>query len=75
MERHQLMRLLTGDDEATKAALAALLDGATYAAWEGGRRPSEAHAGIFAIRLRCMRRKGAETLGWERAVPASSRAL
>ncbi|WP_330330409.1 hypothetical protein OHS33_12180 [Streptomyces sp. NBC_00536] len=68
MERHELMRLLVGDDAASKAALAALADGADYVVWEAGTRLSDGHAGIFAMRLRRMRRKGAENLGWERAV-------
>ncbi|MFF4100539.1 hypothetical protein [Streptomyces sp. NPDC001903] len=68
MERHELMRLLAGDGAASKAALAALTAGADYDVWEAGARPSDSHAGTFAIRHRCMQRKGAETLGWERAV-------
>ncbi|MFI8264492.1 hypothetical protein [Streptomyces sp. NPDC085665] len=68
MERHELMRLLAGDDAASKAALAALADGGEYVVWEAGPRLSDGHAGTFAIRHRRMQRKGAETLGWERAV-------
>ncbi|MGJ0152821.1 hypothetical protein ACR3S4_05575 [Streptomyces sp. CH8.1] len=68
MERHQLMRLLAGDDEPSKAALAALTGGADYVVWEGGSRRSDGHAGVFTIRHRCMQRKGAENLGWERAL-------
>ncbi|MFI5665209.1 hypothetical protein [Streptomyces sp. NPDC051704] len=68
MERHELMLLLAGDDAASKAALAALADCADYFVLEAGPRLSDGHAGTFAIRHRCMQRKGAETLGWERAV-------
>ncbi|MFE1411913.1 hypothetical protein ACFW6F_14085 [Streptomyces sp. NPDC058746] len=68
MERHELMRLLAGDDEASKGALAALADGAEYVVREAGTRLSDSHAGTFAIRLRSVRRKGAENLGWERAL-------
>ncbi|GHE31186.1 hypothetical protein CP980_10795 [Streptomyces vinaceus] len=67
MERHELMRLLAGDDAASTAALAALADGAEYDVWDAGTRLSDGHAGTFAIRHRCMQRMGAETLGWERA--------
>ncbi|GGY82869.1 hypothetical protein GCM10010343_04630 [Streptomyces avidinii] len=62
------MRLLAGDDEASKAALTVLADGADYVVWEGGSRRSDGHAGVFAIRHRCMQRKGVENLGWERAL-------
>ncbi|MFI8501203.1 hypothetical protein ACIGFK_22310 [Streptomyces sp. NPDC085524] len=62
------MRLLAGDDEASKGALAALADGSEYVVWEAGTRLSDSHAGTFAIRLRSVRRKGAENLGWERAL-------
>ncbi|MFI5636478.1 hypothetical protein ACIA8H_03565 [Streptomyces goshikiensis] len=68
MERHELMRLLAGDDVASKAALTALADGAEYIVWDAGMRLSDGHAGTFAIRHRCMQRKGAENLGWERAL-------
>ncbi|MFJ5805086.1 hypothetical protein [Streptomyces sp. NPDC093093] len=68
MERHELMRLLVGDDAPSQAARVALAGGAEYIVLEGGLRLSDSHAGIFAIRLRFMQRKGVETLGWERAV-------
>ncbi|MEU9084539.1 hypothetical protein [Streptomyces sp. NPDC048357] len=68
MERHELMRLLAGDDAVSKAALTALADGADYVVWDAGTRLSDGHAGIFAIRHRCMQRKGVENLGWERAL-------
>ncbi|MFJ3834229.1 hypothetical protein ACIPY6_01760 [Streptomyces sp. NPDC090054] len=68
MERHELRRLLVGDDAPSKAARAALAGGGEYVVLEGGSRLSDGHAGIFAIRLRFMRRKAAEILGWERAV-------
>ncbi|MFB7179020.1 hypothetical protein ACFCYI_15090 [Streptomyces sp. NPDC056257] len=68
MERHELMRLLAGDDGVSKAALTALADGADYVVWGAGTRLSDGHAGIFAIRHRCMQRKGVENLGWERAL-------
>lgn len=67
MERHLLVRLLAGDDEASVAALAALLSGATYVVWDGA-SPAESHARTYARRLRHTRRKGIETLGLERAV-------
>ena len=35
MERHLLVRLLAGGDEASVAALAALRSGATYVVWDG----------------------------------------
>ncbi|MFJ9644786.1 hypothetical protein [Streptomyces sp. NPDC101206] len=60
--------LLAGDDEASKAALAALAGGADYVVWEDGTGPSEAYARTYARRLRYTRRKGNETLGLERAV-------
>ncbi|WP_060177985.1 hypothetical protein [Streptomyces sp. IMTB 1903] len=69
MERRELMRLLAdGDDVAAKAALEALADGADYVVWEAGTRLSDSHAATFAIRLRSVRRNGAEHLGWERAL-------
>ncbi|MFJ2394860.1 hypothetical protein ACIOTI_19170 [Streptomyces sp. NPDC087843] len=67
MERHLLMRLLTGDDEASVAALAALHGGATHVVWDGT-PPAEPLARIYARRLRHTRRKGIETLGLDRAV-------
>lgn len=76
MERHELMRLLVGDDAASKAALAALADGADYVVWEAGTRLSDGHAGIFAMRLRRMRRKGPRTWDgnerWNSSVSALS---
>ncbi|MET9691788.1 hypothetical protein ABZY81_25460 [Streptomyces sp. NPDC006514] len=68
MERHELMRLLAGDDAVSKAALAALAGGGEYVVLDGGSRLSDSRAGTFALRVRCMRRKGAENPGWERAV-------
>ncbi|MGC5008203.1 hypothetical protein [Streptomyces sp. DT203] len=67
MERHLLERLLAGDDEASAAALAALRSGATYQVWDTA-HPAAQHAGVFAIRLRRMRRHGVEPLGLERMV-------
>ncbi|MFF4862988.1 hypothetical protein ACFY3J_14875 [Streptomyces sp. NPDC001231] len=67
MERHLLVRLLAGDDEASVAALAALLSGATHVVWDGT-VPAEWHARTHTRRLRPTRRKGIETLGLERAV-------
>ncbi|GGM02491.1 hypothetical protein GCM10010129_52260 [Streptomyces fumigatiscleroticus] len=61
------MRLLAGDDEASVAALAALLDGATYVVWDGA-FPAEWCARTYARRLRNTRRKGVDTVGLERAV-------
>lgn len=67
MERHVLESLLTGDDEASARALAALRDGATY--WVGdGAQPADRHAGVFQRRLRRMRAHGLEPLGLERAL-------
>ncbi|MFJ9344261.1 hypothetical protein ACIRP0_34030 [Streptomyces sp. NPDC101733] len=68
MERHELMRLLVGDDAPSKAARAALAGGGEYVVLEGGSRLSDGHAGTFAIRLRFMQQKAAETLGWESAL-------
>ncbi|MFD4141751.1 hypothetical protein [Streptomyces sp. NPDC058572] len=68
MELDQLMRLLAGDDEASKAALAALVGGADYVVWEDGALPSEACARSYESRRRSFRRRGIETLGLERAV-------
>ncbi|MFI9781769.1 hypothetical protein ACIHCV_45590 [Streptomyces sp. NPDC051956] len=62
MERHVLMRLLAGDDEASAAALAALPGGATYVVWDRT-VPAERHAGVYARRLRRVRLKGIEPLG------------
>ncbi|MFD3616814.1 hypothetical protein ACFWWT_16545 [Streptomyces sp. NPDC058676] len=67
MERNLLVRLLAGDDEASVAARAALLDDAAYVVWDGT-CPAEWHARTYARRLRHTRRKGIETLGLERAV-------
>lgn len=67
MERHLLMRLLVGDDEASMAALAALRADATHVVWDGA-VPSERLARIYARRLHHTRRRGIETLGLERAV-------
>ncbi|MFE2970740.1 hypothetical protein ACFXKC_45465 [Streptomyces sp. NPDC059340] len=67
MEQHLLEKLLAGDDEASGAALAALHSGATYHVWDTT-HPAAQHAGVFAIRLRRMRRHGVEPLGLERMV-------
>lgn len=44
MERRELMRLLADDDEASKAALTALVDGAYYVVWEETGLSSEVYA-------------------------------
>ncbi|MEV5428515.1 hypothetical protein [Streptomyces sp. NPDC052701] len=67
MERHLLVRLLGSDDEASVAAQAAVLSGATYVVWDGT-FPAEWHARTYARRLQHTQRKGIETLGLERAV-------
>ncbi|WP_322975432.1 ATP-binding protein [Actinacidiphila bryophytorum] len=67
MERQVLEKLLAGDDEVSAAALAALRSGATYSVWDTT-HPAEQHAGVFAFRLRRMRRRGVEPLGLERMV-------
>ncbi|MEW2414922.1 hypothetical protein AB0953_14525 [Streptomyces sp. NPDC046866] len=67
MERNELMRLLAGDDAASKAALAALVGGGEYVVWWDWIMSSEAHAQVLTTRLRGMRRRGMETLGVERA--------
>lgn len=67
MERHVLMRLLAGDDEASAAALAVLQGGATYVVWDRT-VPAERHARVYARRLRHVRLKGIEPLGLERPV-------
>ncbi|MGW0168827.1 hypothetical protein ACWDWT_27190 [Streptomyces sp. NPDC003343] len=67
MERHVLESLLTGDDEASVIALAALRSGATY--WVTDRaQPAGQHAGVFKGRLQRMRKHGLEPLGLERAI-------
>ncbi|MFF3211096.1 hypothetical protein ACFYYB_10585 [Streptomyces sp. NPDC002886] len=68
MERHELMRLLAGDDAASKAALAALVGGAEYSVREDWIMPSDVHAQVLTSKLRYMRWRGMETLGVERAV-------
>ncbi|MET8130075.1 hypothetical protein ABZV67_43920 [Streptomyces sp. NPDC005065] len=67
MERHLLERLLAGDDEAAAAALTTLHNNTTYQVWDTA-HPAAQHAGVFAIRLRRMRRHGVEPLGLERMV-------
>ncbi|KOG52701.1 hypothetical protein ADK75_16035 [Streptomyces virginiae] len=68
MERHELMRLLAGDDAASKAALASLADGADYVVWEDVGLSSEVYAQGHESRRRSYQRRGLETLGLERAV-------
>ncbi|KJY20332.1 MULTISPECIES: hypothetical protein [unclassified Streptomyces] len=68
MERLDLMRLLAGEDEASKAALAALADGADHVVWEGVDLSSEDYARGYESRRRSCQRRGIETLGWERAL-------
>ncbi|MFI5545655.1 hypothetical protein ACIA6E_17985 [Streptomyces sp. NPDC051815] len=68
MERQELMRLLARDDEASKAALAALVDGADYVVWEGVDLSSEGYAKGYESRRRSYQRRGIETLGLERGV-------
>lgn len=72
MERHELMRLLAGDDAASKAALAALVGGGEYFVWEDWIRPSDVHAHDLTSKLPYMRWRGMETLGVERAVQTLS---
>lgn len=67
MEPDLLERLLTGDDEASLAALASLRDGATYTDM-GLVTSTDSLAGIYRRRLRTTRRRGTPTLGLERAV-------
>ncbi|WP_242426829.1 MULTISPECIES: hypothetical protein [unclassified Streptomyces] len=67
MERHVLEALLTGDDEASAVALAALRRGAPYSVEERV-QPTGAHAGVFSRRLQRMRMRGFEPPGLERAV-------
>ncbi|MFE3555142.1 hypothetical protein ACFXKW_09800 [Streptomyces sp. NPDC059193] len=68
MERHELMRLLAGDDEASKAALAALVGGGEYVVWEEITLSSEVRARGYESRRRSYQRRGVETLGLERGV-------
>ncbi|MFD9336453.1 hypothetical protein ACFWBF_18920 [Streptomyces sp. NPDC060028] len=68
MERQQLMRLLAGDDAASKAALAALVGGGEYSVLEDWIVSSEVHARVLTTRLRSLRWRGIETVGMERAV-------
>ncbi len=72
MERYLLMRLLTGDDEASMAALAALPSGANHVAWDGT-LAAELLARTYTRQLRQTRRKSIETLGLDRAVQFLSR--
>jgi len=67
MDWDRLVRLLAGDDDASVAALAAVLSGASYVEWDGT-VPAEWLARTYARRLRSTRRKGVETVGLERAV-------
>ncbi|MFF9913345.1 hypothetical protein [Streptomyces sp. NPDC013457] len=67
MERHVLESLLTGDDEASVRALAALRSGAPYSVEERV-QPTGVHAGVFGHRLQRMRMRGYEPPGLERAV-------
>ncbi|MEV5882780.1 hypothetical protein AB0L74_08680 [Streptomyces sp. NPDC052020] len=67
MERHVLEKLVPGGDEASALALAALRSGATYSVGDRA-HPAERHAGVFARRLKRMRKHGLEPLGLERAV-------
>ncbi|MER6315044.1 hypothetical protein ABT237_14890 [Streptomyces sp. NPDC001581] len=68
MERHELIRLLAGDDAVSKAALAALVDGGEYVIWEETELSSEARARAYESRGRSYQRRGVETLGLERGV-------
>ncbi|MFI5985885.1 hypothetical protein ACIBEA_34120 [Streptomyces sp. NPDC051555] len=68
MERHELMRLLAGDDAASRGALAALVDGGEYVVTEDWIESSEVHARVLTKRLPSWRWRGVETLGVERAV-------
>ncbi|MFJ5834544.1 hypothetical protein [Streptomyces sp. NPDC093089] len=67
MERHVLEALLTGDDEASAIALAALRRGAPYSVQERV-QATGAHAGVFSHRLQRMRMRGFEPPGLARAV-------
>jgi hypothetical protein len=67
LEREQLERLLSGGDEASSAALAALHGGGSFVVWEGTAFV-EPVAHIYGQRLRYTRRKGIQTIGLERAV-------
>ncbi|MGW3819188.1 hypothetical protein [Streptomyces sp. NPDC005046] len=67
MARHLLVGLLTGDDDASVAARAALGADAAYVVWDGT-WPAELHARTYARRRRHTRRRGIETVGLERAV-------
>jgi hypothetical protein len=67
LEREQLERLLSGGDEASSAALAALRGGGSFVIWEGT-ASVEPVAHIYGQRLQHTRRKGIQTVGLERAV-------
>ncbi|MEV2216440.1 hypothetical protein AB0H86_34325 [Streptomyces sp. NPDC050997] len=67
MDRERLEQLLTGDDEASLAALATLRTGASQVVWEGT-TSSDSLAHIYGRRLRHTLRQGIETIGLERAV-------
>ncbi|TDC11234.1 hypothetical protein E1265_30075 [Streptomyces sp. 8K308] len=72
MERKQLERLLTGDDEASPAALAALRGGASYVVWDGT-ASADSLAKIYGRRLRHTVRKSIDTTGLDRAVQLLAR--
>lgn len=67
MEREQLERLLSGDDDASLAALSALRGGASHIVWDGT-TSSAALATIYGRRLRHTLRRGIETSGLAQAV-------
>ncbi|MFI1739520.1 hypothetical protein [Streptomyces sioyaensis] len=72
VRRERLEQLLTGDDETSVAALAALRASASYVVWDGT-TPAESLARIYGRRLRHTLRKGIETSGLEQAVERVNR--
>lgn len=72
MQREQLERLLSGDDETTVAALSALRADASYVVWDG-MTSAVSLARVYGRRLRHTLRKGIETSGLEPAVQRLNR--
>ncbi|GAB7032106.1 hypothetical protein JCM4914_35670 [Streptomyces platensis subsp. malvinus] len=72
VQRERLDRLLSGDDETSVAALAALRAGASYVVWDGT-TSAEPLARVYGRRLRHTLRKGIETSGLEQAVERLNR--
>lgn len=72
VQRERLEQLLSGDDETSVAALAALRASASYVVWDGT-TPAESLARVYERRLRHTLQKGIETYGLEQAVQRLNR--